>query len=80
MTGNFNIRDKNWDPDYLFYSVHSNLLLDIVNTFDLLFSHPTNLVLTKYLYNSENLNLVINLMFLCPNSSELDNYSIFSDL
>ena len=37
MTSNFNIRDRDWDLDYSFHSVHSDLLLNIVDTFDLLF-------------------------------------------
>ena len=77
MTGNFNIRDRDWDLDYLFHSVHSELLFDISDTLDLSFSYPTNPVPTRYSDNSDKLNSVINLIFLRPNSSELDNYSIF---
>ena len=80
MTGNFNIRDSDWDPDYPFHSVHSNLLFDIIDTFNLFFSYPTHSVPTRYLDNSENSNPVINLMFLRPNSSELDNHSILPEL
>ena len=64
ITGNFNVRDSDWNLDYLFHSVYSSLLLDIVNAFNLYFSHPTHSVPTRYSDNSENSNLVINLMFL----------------
>jgi len=80
MTGNFNIRDSDWDSEYSFYSVHSDLLFDIVDSFNLLFLHPTHFIPTKYLDNGKNSNLVIDLMFLWPNFSELNNYSILSEL
>jgi len=80
MTGDFNIRDSNWDLDYPFHFVHSNLLFDIVDIFNLFFSYSTHPISTRYLDNSKNLNPVINLMFLRPNSLELDNYSILSEL
>ena len=35
MTGDFNIRDSNWDPLYPFHLIHSNLLVDIANAFDI---------------------------------------------
>ena len=43
---------------------------------DLYMSKPTNQIPTRYSNNQINLNYVINLMFLCPNSSELDNHII----
>jgi len=80
MTGNFNIRDRDWDPEYLFHLIHNDLLLDIVDAFDLSFSYSTNPIPTRYLNNNNDLNSVINLMFLRSNSLELDNYLILSDL
>ena len=64
MTGDFNIRDSDWDSEYPFHSVHSDLLFDIVDSFNLSFSHPTYPIPTRYLDNGTNSNLVINLMFL----------------
>jgi len=80
INGNFNIRDSDWNLDYLFHSVYSELLFDISDTLDLSFSYPNNSVPTRYLDNNDYLNLVINLMFLRPNFSELDNHSILLDL
>ena len=80
MTGNFNIRDNSWDPLFLFHLIHSDLLTDITDSLNLLLLISTNQVPTRYLDNVNNLNLVINLMFLRPNSSEINNHTIHPDL
>ena len=77
MTGDFNIRDSNWDPLYLFYSIHSNLLIDITNAFNLLLSHSTNSISTRYSDNRNNSNSIIDLIFLKP---KFDNYTILPEL
>ena len=79
MTGDFNIRDRDWNLDYPFYSTHSDLLFDIANSFNLSFSHLVHPVSTRYADNGENSNLVIDLMLLWSNSLELDNHSIFPE-
>jgi len=80
MTGDFNIRDNNWNPSFLFHLIHSDLLTDIMDSLDLFLSNPTNQVPTRYLDNANDSNSVINLMFLRPNSSEINNHTIHSDL
>jgi len=35
ITGDFNIRDSDWNDFYSFYSVHSNTLLEIADSFNL---------------------------------------------
>ena len=77
MTGNFNIRDSDQDPSYSF---HNDLLVDIADSFDLMFSQSTNEVPTRYLDNVNNMNSVINLMFFKPNSLELNNHTIHPEL
>ena len=78
MIGDFNIHDNFWDSNYLYYSFYSDLLIDITDSIHLSLSFSLNHVLTKYLDNNYNLNLVIDLMFLRYSSKELDNYSIHS--
>ena len=80
MIGDFNIRDNGWDPNFLYHSIYRDTCIDITDSFHLELSEPTNYVLTRYLDNQHNLNLIINLMFLRPNSPELNNYSIHLDL
>ena len=31
MTGDFNIRDNIWNPNYPYHSIYSNLLIDIAD-------------------------------------------------
>jgi len=42
ITGDFNIQDSLWDPDYPFHLSHSDLLFDITDSFNLGLSEPTN--------------------------------------
>ena len=79
MTSNFNVRDSDWDLDYPYHSVYSDLLFNIADTFNLSFSHPTHPIPTRYLDNNKNSNSIIDLMFLRPNSLELNNHSILSE-
>jgi len=62
MARNFNIRDSSWDPSFLYYSIHCDLLNDIADSIDLYMSKSTNCVPTRYSDNQNNLNLVIDLI------------------
>ena len=79
MTGDFNIRDSFWDSLYLHNSIHSDLLLDIMDSLLLGLLYSTNSVSTRYSDGNQSSNLVINLIFLRYSSEELDNYSIYPE-
>ena len=80
MIGDFNIRDSNWNPSYPYYSIYADVFREVANSFNLEISMSFLQVSTWYADNSNNSKLVINLMFLCVNSEEFNNYSILSDL
>jgi len=79
MTGDFNIRDNLWDLLYPHYSSQSDNLFIIADCFNLELSITTNQVPTRYPNNNQEINLVIDLMFLHFSSSKMDNHTIHSD-
>jgi len=79
MTGDFNIRDSLWDSSFPFNSSISDDLIIIADSFNLALSTPTNPCPTRYSDMAGESNSVIDLMFLCYSSSELDQHSILPD-
>jgi len=78
MIGDFNIRDSLWDSAFPFHSSVSNDLIIIADLFNLSLSTPTNPCPTRYSDMAGESNSVINLMFLCCGSYELDCHTIHS--
>ena len=79
MTGDFNIRDNFWDPNFLCHSSHRDTLFNIADSFCLEISKPIEFFPTRYSNNVQDSNLVLDLIFLCPNLTEYDNYCIYLD-
>jgi len=80
MTGDFNSRYSDWDPLYPHHLTHSNTLREIADTLNLDLSTPINSVLTWYVDNLQDLNLVIDLMFFQAESEEFNNHQILPNL
>jgi len=76
MIGDFNIRDSLWDSVFPFHSSVSNDLTIIADSFNLSLSTLTNSCPTRYSDTAGELNSVIDLMFLCCGSYELNCHSI----
>ena len=79
MTGDFNIRDSLWDLTFPFHSSISDDLIIIADYFDLALSLPTNPGPTRYSDTARESNSVIDLIFLCNGSSELDHHTILPE-
>ena len=76
IPGDFNIRDSLWDPSFPHHSSISNDLFILVDLFNLNLSTPTNPISTRYSNTSGESDSVIDLMFLCCESSKLNSHSI----
>jgi len=80
MTGDFNIRDNDWDPNYPHYSAHTKDLFTLAESLGLDLSPPINPSPTRFADNPHNTNSVINLAFINPNNSGFSQYSLHPEL
>jgi len=79
MMGDFNIRDNLWNSLYSYYLSYNDNLFIISDAYDLGLFFPTNQVPTRYSDNCQEVNSVLDLMFLYFGSDELDHHVIYSD-
>jgi len=68
ITGDFNIRDSLWDSNFPHYSSYSDTLLEIADSFQIELSKPVVFLPTRFADNAQDLNSVLDLVFLCSNS------------
>jgi len=80
MTGDFNIRDNDWDPNYPHHSVHTEDLLTLAESLGLDLSPPTNPGPTRFADNPRDTNSVIDLAFINPNNSGFSQHSLHPEL
>jgi len=76
MTGDFNIRDSDWDPNYHHHSAHTEDLIAIANSLGLELSPPTNPGPTRFADNPCDSNSVLDLVFLAPNNPGFGKHSL----
>jgi len=68
MSGDFNIRDNDWDPDYPHHSIHTEDLFTLAESLGLDLSPPLNPGPTRFADNPRDTNFVIDLVFINPNN------------
>ena len=69
ITGDFNIRDSDWDPLAHHHSIHTDDLMTIADSLGLELSHPSNPGPTRFADNPRDSNSVLDLVFLPPDNS-----------
>jgi len=80
MTGNFNIRDSDWDPNFQHNSIHTEDLLTITDSLGLELSLPLNPGPTRFTDNIQDFNSVIDLVFLPPDNRGFRQYMLHPDI
>jgi len=80
MTGNFNIRDNDWDPNYSHYSIHTKDLFTLAESLGLDLSPPLNPGPTRFADNLRNTNSVIDLVFINPNNPGFGQHFLHPEL
>jgi len=80
MTGDFNIRDSDWDLNFRHHSTYTKDLLTITDGLGLELSPPLNPRPTRYADNMWNSNSVIDLVFLSSSNRGFSQHRLHSDI
>jgi len=80
MTGDFNIRNSDWDPNFHHHSSHTDDLLTLADSLGLELSSPSNPRPTRFTDNPYNSNSVIDLVFLSPNNIGFGYHILYPDI
>jgi len=80
MTGDFNIRDNNWDPNYPHHSIYTKDLVTLTESLGLDLSSSLNPGPTRFADNPCDTNSVIDLVFINSNNPGFGQYSLHPEL
>jgi len=80
ITGNFNIRDSDWDPNYHHYLTHTEDLITIADSLSLELSPPVNPGPTRFTDNPNDSNSVLDLVFLALDNPSFGSHSLLLEL
>jgi len=76
-TGDFNIRDHFWDPNFPYHFQYRNILFEVANSFQLEISKPVKFHPTRYSNDPSISNSVLDLVFLWPGYPEFNSHRIY---
>ena len=80
LTGDFNIRDSDWDPNFRHHSSHTDDLITIADSLGLELSPPSNPGPTRFADNPRNTNPVIDLVFLPPSNIGFGQHTLYPEI
>jgi len=80
MTGDFNIRDSDWDPNIQYYSIHIEDLMSIADSLNLKLTTPANPGPIRYVDNQQDSNSVLDLVFMNPNNLGFNKHTLNPDI
>jgi len=80
LTGDFNIRDSDWDPNFRHHSSHTDSLITIVDSLGLELSPPSNPGPTRFADNLRDTNSVIDLVFLPPSNTGFGRHTLHPEI
>ena len=80
MSGDFNIRDNDWDLNYPYHFIHTKDLFTLTESLGLDLSPPLNPGLTRFADNPWDTNSVIDLVFINPNNLGYGQYTLHPEL
>jgi len=80
MTGDFNIRNSDWDPNVQYHLIHTEDLMSITDSLDLELASPMNPGPTRFADNQRDSNSILDLMFMNPNNSGFNKYILKPDI
>jgi len=80
ITGDFNIRDSNWDLNIQYHSIHTKDLMTIADSLNLELAIPINSGPTRFADNQWDSNSVLDLMFMNPNNPGFNKHTLNPDM
>jgi len=77
ITGNFNIRDSDWDPLAYYHSIYTDDLITIADSLGLELSYLSNPGPTRFADNPRNSNSILDLVFLPSDNSGFGKHILY---
>ena len=80
LTGDFNIRDSDWDPNFQHHSTHTDNLITIADSLGLELFLPSNSGPTRFADNLHDANSVIDLIFFPLDNTGFSQHILYPEI